>query len=422
MRDVTEEMRSAASDLRRQDPGQASARGNKALEKLRQLQQQLESARPDDRRRALGDMQLEARQLADAQRQIASELAKTGQGEAAKDTVRRLAGEEERLAERARRLEQSLKQSAAGGQQSGGREANRGSRQPGGAANDAKVSAAAGEAGKEIERQKIGERMDQAAEAMRAASEEPKGGGRGNTASRASDDARSQAGAQQELARTLDKVADRLASATGAQDGESQKLSERRARAQDLKDRLDRAAADLAKAGQPGQTGEAGQAGQPGRAGQGGQEGSSSQRSAGEAGQTGQGQGGGGGAGTDLEKLRDEYRRRLEETKDFMDQMRRDDPNFARGGGGGFTFEGAGHMTLSAPGTEAFKQDFAKWEELRRQATQALEDVSASLSKKLQAKQAKDRLAAGTDDKPPAAYQRQVDSYFKAIASKKKPQ
>src|SRR5262249_37100799 len=54
MRDVTEEMRSAASELRRQDPGQASARGNKALEKLRQLQQQLESARPDDRRRALG--------------------------------------------------------------------------------------------------------------------------------------------------------------------------------------------------------------------------------------------------------------------------------------------------------------------------------------------------------------------------------
>jgi len=104
-----------------------------------------------------------------------------------------------------------------------------------------------------------------------------------------------------------------------------------------------------------------------------------------------------------------------------MDQMRREDPSFARGAGGGFTFEGADRMTLSAPGTEAFKQDFAKWEDLRRQATQALESVASSLSKKLQAKQAKDRLAAGTDDKPPAAYQKQVDSYFKAIASKKKP-
>ena len=37
-------------------------------------------------------------------------------------------------------------------------------------------------------------------------------------------------------------------------------------------------------------------------------------------------------------------------------------------GGSGFTFEGQG-MTLSAPGTEAFKQDFARWEQLRQQAS-----------------------------------------------------
>ena len=76
---------------------------------------------------------------------------------------------------------------------------------------------------------------------------------------------------------------------------------------------------------------------------------------------------------------------------------------------------------FASPGTEAFKQDFAKWEDLRRQATQALEQAEASLSKKLQAKQAKDRLAAGTDDNPPPEYKQQVDSYFKAIAGKKKP-
>ena len=76
-------------------------------------------------------------------------------------------------------------------------------------------------------------------------------------------------------------------------------------------------------------------------------------------------------------------------------------------------------MTLSAPGTEAFKQDFARWESLRRQATQALENVESALAKKLQEKQSKDRLAAGADDKAPAEYQKQVDSYFKAIAKKK---
>ena len=117
--------------------------------------------------------------------------------------------------------------------------------------------------------------------------------------------------------------------------------------------------------------------------------------------------------------MREEYQRRLQETKELVDQLRRDDPTFAHGGGGS-TLEGSGGV-FASPGTEAFKQDFAKWEDLRRQATQALEQAEASLSKKLQAKQAKDRLAAGTDDNPPPEYKKQVDSYFKAIAGKKKP-
>ena len=84
MRDVSEEMRSAAGDLRRQDPGQASARGSKALEQLRQLQRQIESATPDEKRRALGDAQLEARQLADAQRQLSPNSARPGRARPAK--------------------------------------------------------------------------------------------------------------------------------------------------------------------------------------------------------------------------------------------------------------------------------------------------------------------------------------------------
>jgi beta-phosphoglucomutase-like phosphatase (HAD superfamily) len=107
--------------------------------------------------------------------------------------------------------------------------------------------------------------------------------------------------------------------------------------------------------------------------------------------------------------------------EELADQMRRDDPGFARGGGGGFSFDAPTSVGLSAPGTEAFKQDFAKWEEMRRQATQVLDNVETALSKKIQAKQARDRLAAGADDKAPAGYQQQVDDYFKAIAGKKKP-
>ena len=76
-------------------------------------------------------------------------------------------------------------------------------------------------------------------------------------------------------------------------------------------------------------------------------------------------------------------------------------------------------MTFSSPGTEGFKQDFSKWQGLREQATAALARVESSLSKRLQEKQSADRLAAGVDDKAPAAYRSRVDEYFKAIAGKK---
>jgi len=440
MRDVSEEMRSAAGELRRQEPGQASARGSRALEKLRELQQQLESARPDERRRALGEMQLEARQLADAQRQIAAELGKSAQGEAGKDAVRRLAGEEERLAERARKLQEALQQQASAKGADGAK----------GAKGTDSDRGAAGDVAKELQRERLSERMQQTADAMRAATEESRGG-RGSTAPRSSDDPRAQAGPAQELARALDKVADKLSSATGARDGESQKLSDQRARAQELRDKLNDTAREIEKTaragqsgragetgksgdtGKPGESGKAGQAGQSGQSGQGGQsgqdgrggqgesQGSSSQKSAGESGKAGEGQAGGGGRGTDLEKLREQYQRQLQETKEFVDQMRREDPSLKSGGGGGFTFEAPTAGGLSAPGTEAFKQDFAKWEEMRRQATLALDNVETALSKKIQAKQAKDRLAAGADDNAPAGYEKQVDSYFKAIAGRKKP-
>jgi hypothetical protein len=384
MRDVSEAMRGATNDLRRQDPGQAgqsgqagqgpqgaqgaTAAGSRALEALRNLERQMQSGQPDERRRAMGEMQLEARQLADAQRQVASELGKVAPTDAARDAVRRLAGEEERLAERAKRLQDSLKGQATGA-----------------------------DAAKEIDQQKLADRMRQSADAMRAASEPSGGTTRGNPAPRTpspgvpgvagDNDAKRQIGAQQELARALDRVADRIASAAGTgKGGESGKLSTQLARVQQLQERIEQLTKDMQQAGAQGRSG--------------------------------QGQGAGSGVGADIGRLRDEAQRAMQETRDLMDQLRREDPTFSRGGAG-FTFEGQG-MTTTAPGTEAFKQDFAKWEDLRRQATQALETAQSTISKKLQARESKERLAAGADDKAPPEYQKQVDDYFKAIAATKK--
>jgi hypothetical protein len=404
MRDVSDAMRSAAGDLRRMNPTDASAAGRRALDQLREIERQMQAGGPDEQRRALGELQLEARQLADSQRQIASELGRIDQSDGSRDTARRLAGEEERLADRTRRLQEALKQQAdakqpgSTGARASGRDADPDSNA---------TRAAAREAARDLDRQRLADRMQQSSDAMRAAAERGRGTDRGNTAAGAqSRESQSQAGAQQEMARELDRVADRLASARGRHDGESRKLSDQLARVQEEREKLEAASRELGNAGR--------QAGASGS-----RQGNSPQKSSGPTGRAGEGQqGGGGGSGTDLARLRDEYMRRLQETRDLLNQLQRDDPAFSRGGAG-LTFEGRG-MTMSAPGTEAFKQDFAKWEDLKRQATQALDQAESTLSKKLQAKQARDRLAAGADDKAPPAYRKQVDSYFKAIAGKEK--
>jgi hypothetical protein len=362
IRAASQEMQNAIGDLRREDPRQASARGSRALEQLRDLQRQLQAATPDERRRALGDMQLEARQLADAQRQVASELGKIVPGDAGRDGLRRLAGEEERLAERAARLQRGLGQEAS-------------------------------PAAQEIERQRIPDRMRQSAEQLQSAAERP-----GANAARGS--MKEAAAAQMDMARALDKLADAVAAGDLPRDDESQKLSEQLARAQALRDQIEGLSREMSKLG--GQ--------EPGRG-----EGSGQGQAQGQ----GQGQAQAAGQASEAARLRDEYNRQLQETRKLLDEMRRDDGGSAPGGMG-FTFEGQG-MVLSAPGTEAFKQDFAKWEELRKQATLALDRAESSLAQRLQARQSGDRLAAGVDDKAPTGYQEQVDSYFKALAEQRKP-
>ena len=120
----------------------------------------------------------------------------------------------------------------------------------------------------------------------------------------------------------------------------------------------------------------------------------------------------------DRERLQQEATRQLQQTRDLIEQLRREDPSLASGGPG-FTYEGQG-MTFSAPGTEAFKQDFSRWQSLRDQATRALDRVSSNVVQRLGQKDGRgERASSGLDDRAPASYRAQVDAYFKAIAAKK---
>jgi hypothetical protein len=371
--EASEEMRGAASDLRRRDPGQASARSGRALDRLRSLERQLETRQPDDRRRALGDLQLEARQLADSQRQIQSQLQQNG-GAAAPDTLRRLAGEKEQLAERVERFERSLEDLARG-------------------AATAPEQKALGDVASELESQRIEQRLRESANSLRhdASSVPPNrpaapSGRTGRGVDKPSSPSEGSPGraaermaAEQELTRALGSMAERMAEAAGERDSETRDLSEQLARTRDVKERLAELERQLASRENQGA---AGKGGRP-----------------------------------DQAEARQDYMRQLQEAQKLLGSRAAEGP---QAGGMGGTPE-QWEPSVSAPGTEAFKQDFSQWELLRRDVNLALERLEASLSSRLQSKETRDRLSAGADDRAPESYQRLVDEYFKSLAAKSNP-
>jgi hypothetical protein len=300
-------------------------------------------------------------------------VSKLGQTSADKQATQWLATEEEQLVARLRAMQEQLKQSSAAG--------------AGDAKTKDKSARAAATAARELERQRLADRMQKSADDLRTA-EDPRG----------------QARAEGEFAQTLDAVADTLAAAGPGRDAAAERVASELAEVQQLRERLDRMGRELNELNRQDQ--------KSGR-------GSGGQKTPASNGQSGQGQGGGA-SGSNLERQRQQYARDLQATRELAARMKRDDPGFFDGGAGGIAGEGQG-MALSAPGTETFKQDFAKWEQLRAQASRVLEIAGTTLAERLQARGPNDRLAAGADDRPPAGYQKQVDSYFKALAAKKKP-
>jgi hypothetical protein len=409
LREASDEMQAAAGELRRDDARQASARSARAAERLRDLERQLQGRAPDERRRALGDLQLEARQLADRQRQIGDEAAAGRGAPDAGDRSRRLAGEQERLADRADRLGQQL-------------DALRKSTPGQGAASLA-------DARKELDSQRVSETMREAARGLREGQRE--GAARAEAAGRSA-------------ARALDRLADRLSDATGQRDAAERKLSDQLARARDVRERmgdLQRQLAELQpqdgqppgrgqqpRDGQEPRDGQQPRDGQPPGAGspQDGQQGSRQGRSSSPS-PGGQGEGGAspGTSGDqaqqrarEIERLRREYGEQVREAARLRQELAGRQGRQGGGDGRGSTPEGQ-LMVMSAPGTEAFKQDFSKWDVLHRDVTLGLERLEADLSQQLLQKALRERLAAGTADSAPGEYRDAVERYFRSLASPK---
>jgi hypothetical protein len=397
MREIAEQMRNAASDLQRQDPDQASARSGQAVEQLRDLSRQMERARPDERRRAMGDLQFEARQLADAERRLASEADRAAGDEAR----RRLAAEQERLADRTERLQGAARQMSEPGV---GASAD---------AGDAESRQAARQAAEDLERERLADRMRTSAEALRQ-----------KTAAGQGEQGR-------EMARALDRIAGQLGEAAGTADRETERLSEQLARANELRDQigeLQRTLQDLEREARQGQQsgrpesdadGQAGQSkpgqsqGQPSTQ----QSPSSQQGSQGREGSSGDQGGADGGRAGRLERLQREASDRMRDAQRLAGELREQNPDMRNGPATPEDW----YPSLSAPGTESFKQDFAKWETLKKNLLLALERTETRLSSQLREREARERLNAGGHQGVSSEYREMVDRYYQSLAEPRRP-
>ncbi len=384
LREISEEMRNAASDLGRQNPEQASARGERAAERLRELERQVQTATPNDRHRALGDLQLETRQLADAQRRLTSEASKTGDGQGGQDARRRLAGEQERLADRAERLQENVKRMAKSGQ------------------GDAAERQATGDAARELERQQLDDRMRKAAEGLR----------------------NNQNGARQgeDVARALDEIAQRLGAAAGTQDADSKRWSDQLAKTQEMRERVASLQRDIEKLQREGDQQAQGQSRNGQTSQQNGQQNSAqngqpSQNGSGREGATGEQGGGEAGGNRAIQELQRDVNERMREMNRLADDLRRE----SSGGQGPRTPE-EWWRSFSAPGTEAFKQDFARWESLKKNLLLALEQVETKATDQLRTRENKERLNAGGHAAVSESYRELVEKYYKSLAAPRKPQ
>jgi hypothetical protein len=117
--------------------------------------------------------------------------------------------------------------------------------------------------------------------------------------------------------------------------------------------------------------------------------------------------------------LQREVDQQMKEAQQLAEELQRENPNQK----GGATPE-QWQRSVSAPGPEGFKQDFAKWEELKKNLLVALDQTESQLSDQLRARENRERLNAGRHDGVADTYKALVDRYYQSLAAPRsaKPQ
>jgi hypothetical protein len=234
------------------------------------------------------------------------------------------------------------------------------------------------EAAQAVQRERVSDRMRRAARNAsgdRGGAEAPAQPGRSARGGSAQE--------EREIARSLDRVAERLAAA-GGERASAGRLAAELSRALDLRDRLASADRQLAEMRRDLESPQEQNRGRGRAAGAGGR------------GEQGQGQATSG---------------EWERARELLEQLRRE------GDSGLSTRDLEGfNPGISAPGTEAWKQDFRRWDELSAKAAAALEKLERSAAARLREELSTDRLNAGATQAIPEQYRPLVAKYFEALA------
>ena len=361
MREISESMRGATSGLRREDLDAAGEQGQQALTQLRSLEQELRSLDPEERRRAAAELEMEAQALAEAQRQVARETGQLEASAASREARQRLADQQQQMAGRVETLARAATALA---------------RTAGDPATQQALAAAAGT----LEEERVAERLRESAEAFREAFE--------SVDASSVEERRRLATAEQALAEVLARAASEIGEAPGEASADARRWSAELGGARDLRARL----ADLERQLDAlEQADDAGPADEPGAD-------AADERS-------------------ELARLADAYERELRRAEDLLGGLRRENPSLT----GSLAAAQGQRDVRSAPGTEAFKQDFARWDELRVDVGVALERFEASRERLLEAEELTGHLSAGADDRVPDAYRALVEAYYEALAVRRQP-
>ncbi|HSL21293.1 MAG TPA: DUF4175 family protein [Vicinamibacterales bacterium] len=402
LREAAEDMRAATGELRRNDAQSASERGGRAAERLRGAERSASAGGGQPQQpQSLGELQMEAQQLSEAQRRVEQQSAAEPQ-----TGNRQLAEEQGRLAERTERLERSARGVA-------------------GATGDQRQRQAAAQAARDLQRERVAERMRENAQRLQRGGgaerqERPapqQGAGRpGEQEAQPSEGTQSSARPQQgsqgarpgeqqprpgqgaqpgeqqphpaqtgqsgeqhgaqgsrggqpqspasgQLSSTLDRIAERLGEAG---DAETRRIANEMARNRAAREQLEQTARRLERAQREGDT-----------------------------------------------RAQEELRRELQRAEQMMRQLQEGGSQDA--GLDGTTPE-QHEWSRSAPGLESFKQDFTRWEQLKRDITLALERRDLSLARRLGGHGAQDKVSAGSVEGLPEAYREKVAKYFEALA------